>query len=393
MTRWAFLHRILAPWLALLSCGLLVACAAPPRAAPVLSLLRDADYPTTPAVEPPESIFALDDAMRRYADTELRAQIRRGDPRRALIRALYERGQLRLAYDAGSTRNAAEAFEARAGNCLSLVIMSAAFAKHLGLPVSYRQVDVEEQYSRSGGLLLAAGHVNLILDRLFGRPILDTSLMQDLTVDFLPGQDLHGERSKALPESTVVAMYYNNRAAEALAANRHAESYRWARAAVLQRPDYAPAINTLAVIYLRDQRLAAAEAALRAALDLDPANAGALSNLAQTLRREGRGDEAATIERRLAAVQPVQPFAAFEAGRLAMASGDYTRARDLFERELRLQPDQSEVHFWLAQALWRLGDRKSAAHHLALAADNSTTPGSHDLYAAKLEHLKALHVQ
>ncbi|MDE1927729.1 MAG: tetratricopeptide repeat protein, partial [Burkholderiales bacterium] len=144
---------------------------------------------------------------------------------------------------------------------------------------------------------------------------------------------------------------------------------------------------------LRDGRLGAAEAALRAALDLDPANAGALSNLVQTLQREGRVDAARAYARRLAAVQPLQPYASFEAGRQAMAQGDFARARDLFERELRLQPDQSEVHYWLAQALWRLGDRRDAVRHLALAADNSTTPGSRDLYTAKLEHLKALHLQ
>ena len=50
------------------------------------------------------------------------------------------------------TRNAAEAFDARSGNCLSLVIMTAAFAKELGLPVRYQNVFVDEAWSRSGDL-------------------------------------------------------------------------------------------------------------------------------------------------------------------------------------------------------------------------------------------------
>ena len=43
------------------------------------------------------------------------------DRRRALIDALYRPGALKLEYDAGTTRNAAQTFEARAGNCLLLV--------------------------------------------------------------------------------------------------------------------------------------------------------------------------------------------------------------------------------------------------------------------------------
>jgi hypothetical protein len=44
---------------------------------------------------------------------------------------------------------AREAFAARTGNCLSLVIMTSAFAKQLGLPVSYRRVVMEEMYTRA----------------------------------------------------------------------------------------------------------------------------------------------------------------------------------------------------------------------------------------------------
>ena len=81
--------------------------------------------------------------MRRYARTEIAAQANRKGRHRALIDALYSKHQLRLEYDTVITRNASEAFDARAGNCLSLVIMTAAFAKELGLMVEYQKVLVE----------------------------------------------------------------------------------------------------------------------------------------------------------------------------------------------------------------------------------------------------------
>ena len=46
------------------------------------------------------------------------------------------------------TRSAAEAFDLRAGNCLSRVIMTGALAKELGLPVYYQRVHSEETWTR-----------------------------------------------------------------------------------------------------------------------------------------------------------------------------------------------------------------------------------------------------
>ena len=65
------------------------------------------------------------------------------------------------------TRNAAQAFDARAGNCLSLVVMTAALAKELGLQVEYNSAYTEETWSRNGALLLRSGHINITIGRRF----------------------------------------------------------------------------------------------------------------------------------------------------------------------------------------------------------------------------------
>ena len=389
----------LASWTGLLClaalCAVLAGCASQPPAGArsTAALLHDEYFPEAAAPVAADDVFALSPAMRQYADAELGHGNPSHDPRRALIEALYGHGQLRLEYDAGATRNAAQAFEARAGNCLSLVIMSAAFAKYLDLPVSFQSVAVDELYTRSGGLTLASGHVNLVLGRVPGRRIIAQSVPEELVVDFLPGAELRGMRGLPLQEATVTAMYMNNRAAENLAAGRLDESYRWARAAVLQDPGLHNALNTLAVVYLRSGHPGAAEAALQQVLLREPENVSALSNLAGLLARAGRVDEAQAVQARLARVQPIPPFRDFDLGRRAMDEGDFRQARELFARELRRQPYQPEVHFWAALAEYRLGDNDRAARHLREAVDNSTTPGAQALYAAKLERLRALRSQ
>ena len=368
---------------------LLAACAAPPTPPAATALLHDELFPAPTSVPDTRSVFAMSNAMKAYADNELATALRGRDPRRALIDALYAKGQLRLDYDGTLTRNAAEAFADRAGNCLSLVIMTASFARHLGLPTSFQSVLGDDFYSRSGQLTLASGHVNLVLDQIsrsgFGR-----ENQQALTVDFLSQDELRGQRTRPLDEATVVAMYLNNRAAEFLVEGHLSEAYAFARAATLNDPGFHAAANTLGVIYSRAGHLAAAEAAFRRALAGDARLVSALSNLARLLLRQGQTAEAAQLQARLDNLQPVTPFQYFNEGMLAMDAGRFAQALELFRRELRMQPFQDEVHFWVAQAYLKLGETDRAAKHLQSAADFSRSRLARDRYSAKLEHLRSL---
>lgn len=381
-------------WVALLGiCIGLAGCANRPLLPDAQALLRDELFQAPERAIDPNRVFAISDAMRAYADRELVGLAHRHDPRRALIDALYQNGQLRLAYDASTTHDAAEAFAARAGNCLSLVIMTASLARHLGLPVGFQQVQTEDFYSRSGGLTLASGHVNLVLGPPSMRRNFGTQEDVTLTVDFLSQRDMRGQRTRPLDEATIVAMYFNNRAVELLAAGQMAAAYWHARAALQRDAGFFGAANTLGVIYHRAGYAVEAEAAFRHALKAEPDNVHPLSNLVRLLDELGRGAETPELAVRLARLQPEIPFQHFNLGRAALLAGEPARALEMFLRELRLQPYQDEVHFWTAQAYVQLGRSDRAAGHLARAVEYSSSPAAHDRYAAKLDHLRRAAVQ
>ncbi len=375
---------------ALLASLWLVGCAsAPPAGLTTAQLLHDGLFrPPAERVDPAQAL-ALSAPMRRFADEVLSATHRPRDPRQALLAALRARDQLQLDYDDGRTRNAAEAFDKRAGNCLSLVLMTAAFARHLDLPLRYQSVQVRPQYSRDHELTLVAGHVNLVLATRQLSPVRDAGPADELTVDFVPPSDLRGVRVRPLAEATVLAMYTNNRAAESLAAGRNDEAYAWARESVLLDPAYLPGINTLAVVYLRAGHLAEAESALQHVLATAPEDEGALSNLVVTLQRDGRHAQAAAAAERLARVQPYPPFHFLDLGRLALQEGRLDQARELIQRELRRQPFQHEAHFWAAMVDVQLGDTPAAEKHLRLAAEHGGSPQQQARYSAKLAALRA----
>jgi tetratricopeptide (TPR) repeat protein len=384
-------------WIAglLISLTLLAGCAQPLRTAAVSELPQDhlfaAEAEAARAEAEAERLFEMSEAMRRYAERVLRDPGAWRDRRQALIDALYLKDALQLAYDAEATRSAAEAFDARAGNCLSLVLMTAAFAKHLEVPVNYQQVMIDDEFSRAGDLFFVSGHVNVMLGR-HGAPYKGDDA-QWLTIDFLPQVELRGQRTVPLEEHTLVAMFLNNRAAEALARGDLTAAYWRARAALKNDPQFAAAANTLGVVYQRAGHAAEAERALRFVIEREPRSTSAWSNLARLLRSQGRDDEAQRAAERLAALEPHPPFHFFARGREALQQGRAAEARDLLLRELRRQPQQHEVHFWLAQAYAALGDVRATARHLGLAAEYSPTRQARSIYAAKLERLRASHRQ
>jgi tetratricopeptide (TPR) repeat protein len=374
--------------LLVLFCALLAACASAPVAvrAPE-TLFADARFAAPKESVGVDEVLAVSEPMRRYLQRpDVAVQLYRKGPQRGLLEALYDTGELKLDYDASVTRTAAEAFAARAGNCLSLVVMTAAFARELGLQVRFQSAFLEETVSRSSGLILSSGHVNVTLvphfAEKFGRR------QESLTIDFLPPEEVKGLRTREISEETVLAMFMNNRAVEALVANRIDDAYAWARESIRRNPQFLPALNTLGVVYMRHGDLALAEAVFGRLLEYQADNRLALANLAGTLARQGRVEASAQVQRRLAALEPEPPLHYFNLGLAAMKRHDYGAARDLFAREMSRDGDYHELHYWIGLADYALGNLEQARQHISRALQTSASPGERAIYSAKLDWIR-----
>jgi Tfp pilus assembly protein PilF len=381
----------IARWLTLLAALLLAACATPvPVVAPQPppGLFEDATFAAPKNAPDANAVFALSPAMLKYLERDIAALTRQLGVQRAFVDALHSKAQLRLEYDAELTRTAAEAFDARAGNCLSLVLMTAAMAKHLRLPIAFQALTGHETWSRSGDLSFVNGHVNITVAKRLVDRVGSYDGETQLRIDFgqIPmgrGQALH-----VISEATIVSMFMNNRAAEHLVRGHIDDAYAHAREAVIQDPTYAGAYNTLGVIYQRRGLAVAAERAYREAVARDGQHKAALQNVARLLQRQGRMAEAAPFEQRLAALERDPPFAHFDQGVVAAKAGQYAAARDHLLREMKRDPDYHEFHFWLAVSLYGLGDVQQARKHLDMAMRNSLTVRERAIYASKLRGIE-----
>ncbi len=380
-------------WIGALALGvsaLLGGCAsAPPWSGPV-GVLDDAAFaPPTEPVDATQAL-AISPAMKRYLRETIAVRPTADDRRKALIDALYRKGALKLDYDASRTRNAAQAFDARAGNCLSLVMMTGAFAKELGLAVRYQEVRTDEVFERWGDLVFAIGHVNLALTDPRRSVGLGREKENELIVDFQAPRSLLTLQYRMIDEATLTAMYLNNRAAEALGDGHVDNAYWWAREAVRTAPSYLPAYNTLAVIYRQHRQPAAAEHVLTQLLAHRPDNPRVLSNLVLAVRAQGRGAEADALAQRLARLEPDPPYADFRRAMTALGTGDLVTAHNLLLREVDRSPHNHEFQFWLGSTYARLGDARRAATHLNAAIEASPSRGTRELYSTKLARLKSV---
>ena len=365
----------------------LAACASTPPMPPADSLFHDELFEAPSAPIRPDDAMAVSAEMRRYLASKIKSGV---DRKQQLIDALYRKDELLLEYDAALTRTAAQAFDARSGNCLALVMMTAAFAKELGLSVRYQSVLGDDSWDRAGDIYVSVGHVNLTLsDRppQAGLGLMDTG---QLTIDFVPPRNAQTVRARVIQEHTVVAMYLNNRAVESLTRGELSDAYWWAREAIRKDPQLTSAYITLAVVYRNQRHPELAEQALARVAAREPGNTKAMSNRVLVLRDLGRQTEAEALQQQLLQLDPHPPFSYFHEGMAALRERRFEAAKKLFIKEIDRAPYHHEFQFWLAVTYLELHDPGRATTHLTRAMEVSTTRKDHDLYAAKLGRLKAL---
>ena len=305
---------------------------------------------------------AMEDMARRTL--EPLAQ-RIGGPE-AMYSVLYERGRISVEYSSDYTRNASEAFQARRGNCLSLALMTAAFAKRLGVRAHYQLVRTPDAWSRGDRLNFQVRHVNVTLvGNVMQEHSRGTPFGQGLTVDFIPTEYRNRETVRELSEATVVAMYLNNLASEAMDDAHYDQAYALIKEALRMDPAQPDAYNTLAVVLSSRGQQRKAEAALRRSLALAPEGLAALGNLAALLdgaphASASARQEAQLLRGRLRELQPRPPFADMDEGLLALAAGDAARALAAFQKQKERTGEDARLQQYLAAAHAKLGQMEEA---------------------------------
>ena len=296
--------------------------------------------------------FAVNEEMTAWARASVApvAEAPRDQRLDRLVEVVMDTSLLGVEYEAGHTGSAVEVFENRTANCLAFTQMFVGLARELDLAAYFVEVAHVESFHRSGDLIVISDHVAVG----FG----PRHMMR--VIDFGRRQDDDGWRVNPISDLTATALFYSNRGAEALRAERLDEAVAWLEDAVRIDPELASAWVNLGVAQRRSGRGDAAEGSYRRALEIDPGASSALANLAVLLRMNGRTAEAEELLRLTATSRNRNPFTYIALGDLSLRYGRLDEAERFYSRARRLGPDEAAPAAALGEVRLRRGERRAA---------------------------------
>lgn len=263
--------------------------------------------------------------------------------------ALYEVLQERLDNFTyyGETYSAETSMRLNQGNCMSLAVLTTAYAKLLGLDFSYREVNTLPIFSKKNNLILSSSHVQTIIyDAEFTTQPGQLFLQKPgLVIDYFPSKN--NRSGKYLDEDAFIAMYYQNLAGDALVDNNLDKAFLLASKAYTFDQDNIDVINSLAIIHRRAGDNESAEAIYLAGLKKEQSSLSLLSNYVMLLKSQNREAEAEHYQSQLSQLNDPNPFHWLEEAYIAEQNHETNKAKHFYLKALKQAPYLHQAYLGL----------------------------------------------
>ncbi|MCK5378442.1 MAG: tetratricopeptide repeat protein [Acidobacteria bacterium] len=274
-----------------------------------------------------------------------------------LQRSLFDRENFEFEYDGFLTLSAEDAFAQRRGNCMAFTALFIAMARSLGIPAVLVSVQKVPDVQRIDGLVVVNRHV-----------VAGYRGANELNLfDFYVTSSAPTIHQRIISDVRASAMHHTNRGGLALREGDLIEARRHFELSVLLAPEWAPGWVNLGVVEYREGRTAQALNAYAKALEAEPSNSSALTNIAGIHRDQGH-DEAARSALAAAARQTRNPFTLIAMADIEMHNGNLGKARSYLRRARWWFSSEPEVYMAMARLARVEGDDKGVTRHLARAA-------------------------
>ncbi|GAC20572.1 tetratricopeptide repeat protein [Paraglaciecola arctica] len=341
------------------------------------------------SIESEEQIFYLDETAKAFVVSTIGARNNKFDQMEALVKAIFDRSSLNLLYQGDANTIANDTFHSQAANCLSMSIMTYALAIEAGFDVDFQEIMIPEYWTRRGGFSLLNGHINLKMLAPH-EPNVFVFSTRSYQVDFDPQSSRRGLPKKVVSKDSIVAMFYNNKGADAVLRKDYVAAYAYFRAALLLQPSFHSAWINLGILYRLSQYFPQAESAYHHALALNSDSLTAAENLAYLYMFTGRNEEAAEILAKVEEQRNSNPFYHVNLGEQEMEQKHWDQALAHFRRALSLDRSKHEVYFGLARVYFEIGELQQSERYLKQAKNTAKNKHDEQRYQSKLEFLSSL---
>jgi hypothetical protein len=378
-------------FVALATAAFLAACASTAPATVAASTpWLDAEFHHDPALVrvTADDLFRLDPGLDKMLEEPNVREVFKDVRLRRIIDLIFGADRKGFAYRAGHSTVAADTWRDRAGDCLSLTVLTYSIAKKLGMAAAMQEVQTPAIFGRSGELDVVNQHVNVLLPSARSDFMASDPWGHDVVLDFEPDHAT-ARRGVQLTEPGILARFYNNVAVENMARGESRVAYAHFKAAILADPGYVSPYGNLAVLYRRTGHEQQAENLLRYAVSLGGTSDVALHELHRLLLDQGRTGEASDVRRQLESRQSADPYYWMSVALKDIAEKQPRRAISALRRAGDLAPTFSEIHRYLATAYLQAGDVQKARDEVVLMEHTGGALNKVALLRRKIDSLQA----
>ncbi|KFZ38803.1 hypothetical protein HR45_05205 [Shewanella mangrovi] len=286
----------------------------------------------------------------------------------------------------GQNLIAKDAMAQHQGNCMTLAMLTFAYAKAYKVPIGFRLLhDMPVLLKVEQSIATYSDHVRAYLFDTINMQELSPNPRRFLSIDyFSTGDSLTG---KVVPEHEFLAMFYRNLAGEALMQGKLTHAYLQAKQGLALAPQSTPLVALMGLIHRRAGDEATAEQFYQYGLSLDARDVTLLMNYRYLADKQGRQSLAAQLSAQLARVAPEQPAELYIQALAAVNAQDFVLAERLIRQFLERYPYFHQAYLLLATIHWEQGQLEATEKALKKALATAVSDENRQRYMAKLQAL------
>ncbi|MBQ4835756.1 tetratricopeptide repeat protein [Pseudoalteromonas luteoviolacea] len=284
-------------------------------------------------------------------------------------------------YD-GATLTARESLEKNEGNCISLAILTQAYATLAKVETTFREVGTVPVFRKNNNTILISNHfrTKLLAPNSPSAANQFEIIRAGTVVDYFPAQDSFFIDTASYDD--LIAKYYANKAVDSLLNENFNQSYSFLTSALNYSPNDAELINIAAILHRRKGLQNDALELFKFADKHHLTSQNLISNYLSLVKNQDNTELINHLENLLDSSAST-PFDKIQLAQRAIKKGSYNKAIRELKEVIVETPYIPEPYFELARIYYTKGEMENTERLLALAIEKSSDPQKRSLFQAK----------
>ena len=337
-----------------------------------------------------EEIFALPKAEKSKFLAEYNEYISQGLRADKAIERYLDSTMGYFSYDA-ETFTASESQSKQQGNCVSLAILTQAYANVAGVETGFREVSTYPIFKKEQDLLIVSTHFNTKLYAPKESEEKDKDWIQILragtVVDYFPQQNTFYLGNATY--SNLVSKFYSNLATDALIDEHFNLSYSLINEALKFTPKNPELINLLAILHRRAGDTKTAEQLFQFAIQHNLTSSNLIASYRFLAAQQSNTDLVERLNEELEKAAKT-PFDFLLIAKQSLEKKHFGKAKKILNKIIEQHPYLPEPYFELAKAHYLQNDHDLAKEALEKAIKMSDSQEKTGMYEAKLKSLELM---